>query len=300
MSRWLPAAVGGLVGAVGAPATRRALSARPPGGEARWTRTNHAGDPVSLMEGPALGVGLVVGGVAGALAAGEPRVAGAVAVAGSAGLGFGLLDDLGEDPTDRRKGLRGHLTAMAHGRLTTGGAKVLGIGVGALAAAALLPASGSTRLARTVDRCGTGAFVAISANLLNLLDLRPGRALKAGAAHVPGLLAAGGPAAAVGGAVLGAGGAVAPADLAGRDMLGDAGANALGAVLAVGVAAAAPPSVRWALLAAEAGLTVASEKISFTQVIERTPVLREVDAWGRAAPPAAEVAGPAGQKAHPR
>jgi hypothetical protein len=161
--------------------------------------------------------------------------------------------------------------------------------------------------------CGTGAFVAISANQANLLDLRPGRALKAGAVHVPGLLAAGGPAAAVGGAVLGAGGAVAPADLAGRDMLGDAGANALGAVLAVGVAAAAPPAVRWALLAAEAGLTVASEKISFTRVIESTPVLRQIDAWGRTAAPAAEpatgpVAGPVAepltgpvtaQEAHP-
>lgn len=296
MSRWRSALVGGLVGAVGATATRRALAARPPGGGARWTRTNHAGDPVSLMEGPALGVGLVAGGVAGALAAGQPRVAGAVAVAGSAGLGFGLLDDLGEDPTDRRKGLRGHLAAMAHGQLTTGGAKVLGIGVGALAAAAMLPGTGTTRLARAVDRCGTGAFVAISANLLNLLDLRPGRALKAGAVHVPGLLAAGGPAAAVGGAVLGAGGVLAPADLAGRDMLGDAGANALGAVLAVGVATVAPPPVRWALLAAEAGLTVASEKISFTQVIERTPVLREIDAWGRTTRPATS----AGQKAHPR
>ena len=279
MSRWA-VATGGLVGAVGTAVARRALGVRPPGGTARWTRTNHAGNPVSLLEGPALGVGLVAGGVVGAVVAGAPRVAAAVAVAGSAGLGFGLLDDLGEDPTDRRKGLRGHLVAMAHGELTTGGAKVLGIGAGALVASALLPRSGTAR-ARTADWLGTGALVAVSANLVNLLDLRPGRALKAGAAPALGLLAAGGPSAAVGGAVLGASVAAAPADLAGRDMLGDAGANALGAVLAVGVAAAVPAPVRWVLLTVGAGLTVASEKVSFTQVIERTPVLREIDAWGR-------------------
>jgi len=281
VSRWLPALAGGLAGAAGAVLARKALDARPPGGAARWTRTNHAGDPVSLLEGPALGAGLIAGGAAGALVSGSPRAAAAVAVAGGAGLAFGLLDDLGEDTENRRKGLRGHLGALAHGEVTTGGAKVLGIGAGALAASALLPRSGATRAARTLDWLGTGALVAVSANLLNLLDLRPGRALKVGAAHLPGLLARGGPSAGVGGAVLGAGAVVAPADLAGEDMLGDSGANALGAVLAVGVAAVAPPAVRWALLAGEVALTVASEKVSFTRVIERTPVLREIDAWGR-------------------
>jgi len=281
VSRWLPALAGAALGAAGAALVRSVLDVQPPGGQERWTRTNHAGDPVSLAEGPSAGAGLIVGGVAGALAAGQPKTAAAVAVAGSAGLGFGLLDDLTEDLTDRRKGLRGHLSAMAHGTLTTGGAKVLGIGLGSLAASALLPRSGSTRLARTADWCVTGAFIAVSANFVNLLDLRPGRALKAAAAHTPGLVAAGGPAAGVAGAVAGTAAVVAPGDLAGRDMLGDAGANALGAVVAVGVAAAAPPPVRWALLAVEAALTVASEKVSFTQVIESTPVLREIDAWGR-------------------
>jgi hypothetical protein len=70
-------------------------------------------------------------------------------------------------------------------------------------------------------------------------------------------------------------------DLAGRSMLGDAGANALGALLGVALAARTGPVGRAALLAGIAGLTAASEKVSFTKVIESTPGLRELDALGR-------------------
>ncbi|RMI01352.1 hypothetical protein EBM89_20505, partial [Cellulomonas triticagri] len=82
-------------------------------------------------------------------------------------------------------------------------------------------------------------------------------------------------------AVLGAVAAELPDDLAERDMLGDSGANGLGAALGTAAVQGCPRPVRLALLAGVVALTVASEKISFTQVIARTPVLREVDAWGR-------------------
>jgi hypothetical protein len=71
-------------------------------------------------------------------------------------------------------------------------------------------------------------------------------------------------------------------------MLGDAGANALGAMLGAAAAASLPRSGRVAVLAGIVALTAASEKISFTKVIQRTPPLHWLDMLGRrpVAPPA--------------
>ncbi len=271
-----------LAGAIAAVATAGARAAAAPvlrrpagGGLERWTRVNHRGAPISLLEGPAVGLGLLA-----AAPAGAGRLAAATAVAGAGGLVFGLVDDLAEDTARSRKGLRGHLGALAHGELTTGGLKVLGIGATGVVAAALLAGRpGGGRLRWTVDVLGGGALVAATANLVNLLDLRPGRALKAvGLAAGPTLLGAGAPA---GAAVLGAAVAALPGDLAERDMLGDGGANALGAALGVAVLAGSGSRTRLALLAAAVALTLASERVSFSQVISRTPGLRELDAWGR-------------------
>ena len=247
----------------------------------RWTRTNHRGQPISLLEGPAVALGLLAGSAAGGgRGALRPSIAGAVAVVG--GAVFGLVDDLSEDTSRSRKGLRGHLGALAHGELTTGGLKVLGIGATSLVAAAVAlptPAGRAGRLPWVLDVATSGALIAGGANLLNLLDLRPGRALKAGALlALPLTVSGGAPAAA---ACLGAAAAAAGPDLAERDMLGDGGANALGALVATAAVLGTPRPVRLALLAAVVGLTVASEKVSFTAVIERTPGLREIDAWGR-------------------
>jgi UDP-N-acetylmuramyl pentapeptide phosphotransferase/UDP-N-acetylglucosamine-1-phosphate transferase len=264
-------------------AVRRRVADAPPGGAQRWTRTNHRGEPVSMLEGPAVAAGLVAGCVVGAR---SPRAAVALALATGAGAAFGVVDDLAEDRTATRKGLRGHLGALARGEMTTGGLKVLGIGAGALLAAAVATprrrASGAARsgLGWAADVAASGALIASSANLVNLLDLRPGRALKA-ASIAAAPLALAGPAASAASAVVGAAGAAARADLAETDMLGDGGANALGAALGAALVVGAPRPVRLAALAGAVALTVASERVSFTEVIERTPALRAVDAWGR-------------------
>ena len=249
-----------------------ALTRRPPGGDALWQRTNHRGEPLTLLEGPALAAG-ACGALA--LAPGldaRTRAAGMVAVAGSAA--FGVLDDLAERGS--RKGLRGHLGALARGEVTTGGVKVAGLAVtGAVAAALTL---GPRTRAR--DLLPAAALVAGCANLANLLDLRPGRALKVALLPAPLVLTAG-PAGALVAAVAGPAAALLPEDLGERAMLGDGGANAAGGLLGVALVAGAGPRARIAALAGVVGLTLASEKVSFTRVIEATPGLRELDRLGR-------------------
>src|SRR3954470_24125459 len=84
---------------------RGVLDVQTPGGQARWTRTNHRGEPVSMLEGPAVAVGLLSG-----LLVGAPHARGrlALTVATGSAAAFGIVDDLAEDVNARRKGLRGH------------------------------------------------------------------------------------------------------------------------------------------------------------------------------------------------
>jgi UDP-N-acetylmuramyl pentapeptide phosphotransferase/UDP-N-acetylglucosamine-1-phosphate transferase len=242
----------------------------------RWMRTNHRGEPISLAEGPAFAAGALAG-VALASAAPAP-VRAAALVAGAAAAGLGAYDDLAEQQV--RKGLAGHLGALARGEVTTGAVKVLGLASSGLVASALLqaaPGRAGSRVRSLLDLLVGGAVVAGSANLVNLLDLRPGRALKVTLLAAP-FVGGGLPVAA---AAAGAGLGVLPDDLAERTMLGDTGANAAGAMLGVAALVSARRRGRWVLLAVLVALTAASEKVSFTGVIESTPVLRELDAWGR-------------------
>jgi UDP-N-acetylmuramyl pentapeptide phosphotransferase/UDP-N-acetylglucosamine-1-phosphate transferase len=306
-------------GAAAAGAARLAYAAlrrRPPGGEKTWTRTNHRGEPVTLVEGPA-----VMAGALAALAIGQAfperivpsrRAAIPLAIAGTGAAAFGVYDDL--TGSGKRRGLRGHLGALAHGEVTTGAVKLLGIGATGLAAAA---AQGGG----PADVVINAGLIAGGANLLNLFDLRPGRAIKVAAAS-GALLAAtdagdrkkratfpGGhsapwghprppwpqtpPAEKMGmpfrttivtAPALGAALALLPEDLGERAMLGDGGANALGAMLGAAAAATLPRPARAGLLAGITALTLASEKVSFTKVIERTPPLHWLDMLGRRPP----------------
>ena len=265
-----------LRGILGVGAATAALEARPPGGAERWERRNYADRPVSLLGGLSQAVG-----VSGALlVAGRPGRAEALAAASAGALGG--LDDLTEREGDRHvKGLRGHLTALRQGQVTTGALKIAGIGGGAVVAALLLPTRSPHRLGRLAERATGAALVAGTANLLNLFDLRPGRALKVTCAAGAALALAGGPGAPVAATALGTAAAGLPDDLAERTMLGDTGANALGAALGTAVAAHPSRVLRGGALATVVGLTLLSERVSFSRVIEQTPVLRAVDQWGR-------------------
>ena len=196
------------------------------------------------------------------------RASAAIAIGGAGAAAFGAYDDLAG--SGDRRGFRGHLGALRHGEVTTGAVKLGGIGATGIVSAVL--AGGSP-----ADVVINAGLVAGGANLLNLFDLRPGRAIKVAVASGALIGAAGQDSVA---APVAAALALLPEDLGERAMLGDAGANALGAMLGASAAGLSRPA-RIALLAGIAGLTAASEKVSFTKVIERTPALHWLDMLGR-------------------
>ncbi|MFD0373153.1 hypothetical protein [Streptomyces sp. NPDC059071] len=207
------------------------LRRRPPGNPASWQRTNHAGRTVHTQAGAAVAFGTALAALPAA-----PAV-----LATAAGAVCGRHDDL---RGDERRGFRAHLTALRDGEVTSGAVKLLGIGAAGLAAGALLRE-------RPLDKVLAGVVVAGTAHLVNLVDVRPGRAgLLVLGLGAPWLLR--GSLAAV---PMGAAAAVLADDLAERTMLGDMGAHALGAALGTAVAAAGG---RFALAVHAAGLVAAA------------------------------------------
>lgn len=224
---------------------------------------------------------------------------------------LGMVDDALGDRSAR--GFRGHLSALARGRMTTGGLKLLGISLAswfvALVLAEVSPWGGYIGQGSQGLNAGlalvAGAAIALTSNFVNLTDLRPGRALKVssvlmvGGVLSTGLLMGSSAVAGTTGLVAALGvdrviDALALAlfafgpivtvwryDLGETGMLGDAGANPMGAVAGLLIVAGLP---LWALLAYVALLLVlnfASEKISFSAVIEGNDVLRRIDEAGR-------------------
>jgi hypothetical protein len=194
----------------------------------------------------------------------------------SAGFGLlGLLDDLGG--VGESGGFTGHLKALARGRLTTGGTKLF---VGAAVAVVVVSAVEPDSIGRLL---ADGALVALAANLGNLFDRAPGRTTKVSLLAFAALVVAAGAEDVLTGVALVVGasvGLLAP-DLGERLMLGDAGANVVGAALGLGVVLACSPGTRTGVLVALVVLNLASEKVSFSKVIARTPPLRWFDHLGR-------------------
>jgi hypothetical protein len=192
--------------------------------------------------------------------------------AGAMGLA-GLLDDLRGGAA---RGFRGHLQNLIRLRLTTGGVKLL-VGV-AIAVFLAVRAGGSPE--RMV---GAALLIAISTNLANTLDVRPGRALKFTlpilivvwvASSDPGVKW-------VSAAAVGAGVGIMPLDLAERGMLGDAGANPIGLLAGLGLVLILPT---WGVLLGAgiaAVLQVAAETITISRLLEAVPPVRWFDRLGR-------------------
>jgi hypothetical protein len=163
----------------------------------------------------------------------------------------GLADDLW---SGRERGLRAHLRA----RRTTGVLKLVAIPLVGLAA---------TR------RVSGALLVALAANACNQLDTRPGRAVKA---YLAAAFALAAPKRL---AVL-----LLAYDLREMAMLGDAGSNALGALLGLRSVSRLTGRGRWAAIGALAGLNLLGELRSVGELIERTPGLAHLDRLGRLLP----------------
>lgn len=247
-----------LVAAALAPVLTRALAA------SRLARSNHRGARIGTP------LGLLI------LAAGLPVLSLTPYAAFAIGVAvLGLADDLVASPV---RGVRAHVAAALAGRPDTG---VLKAG-GTLALAALMlrwQGLGGTRLILAV-----GVLV-LATHAFNLLDLRPGRAIKAFALLAVGLLAATAtirPLLALG-PFIGPIAVVAVYDLRERGMLGDTGASLLGALAGLLLVMTLPTAGLAIALLALAAIATYGELRSISALVAGVPLLRSLDSIGRPA-----------------
>lgn len=200
------------------------------------------------------------------------------------GVGFlGLLDDLlgsartVEGDSALPRGWRGHARAAVGGRISTGALKA--VGTLALALVTLSPL-----IIRLEYYVVAVLLLVTTTNLFNLLDLRPGRSIKALVLLGAGLTIAYGdlePLTTFGlflGPIL----VLLWFDLRERGMLGDTGANVIGAVAGLWMIATMPFAAQVGALAVVLIITVYGEFRSISALIEKTPGLRQLDSIGRA------------------
>jgi UDP-GlcNAc:undecaprenyl-phosphate GlcNAc-1-phosphate transferase len=185
----------------------------------------------------------------------------------------GLVDDV---QPSRVHGLVRHFQELFQGRVTSGIVK-LAVTVVAAAVFGVATRQHGLRLALCIP------LVAGAANLWNLLDVAPGRAIK-------WFLPAGGvalalrptygfapfEAAALGGALI-----ALPFDLAEVAMLGDSGAYVLGFVAGAGLFLRLSTVGAAIALAVVVALHVLAETVTLTSLIRATPPLRWLDDLGR-------------------
>ncbi|HEV3319293.1 MAG TPA: hypothetical protein VG053_06105 [Solirubrobacteraceae bacterium] len=192
---------------------------------------------------------------------------------------LGLIDDTLGSPRDGAtapRGWRGHGAAAMHGELSTGALKAVGsVGLALLVSDFTGLSVGRWLLA--------AAVLVLATNALNLLDLRPGRALKVfvllgagltiGSRELRPLWTLGlfvGPALVAG-----------AYDLREEAMLGDTGANLLGALAGLWMVLVLSQTGQLIALALLVIVTVYGELRSISALVARVPLLRGLDSWGR-------------------
>lgn len=204
---------------------------------------------------------------------------------------LGLLDDL--MGSREASGLKGHFIKLFKEKeLTTGALKALAGGLIALAAGFYYGGWNADTHLESLRYASmllvNALIIAFSTNVINLLDLRPGRAGKGflfGAlviivgsfiGRAPGIesliiLAI------VTGCLL----AYLPTDLKAKAMMGDTGSNPLGATLGILAVMSFGPTGKYVYLIFLLLFHVYTEKYSLTQTIEKSKILKYIDLLGR-------------------
>jgi UDP-GlcNAc:undecaprenyl-phosphate GlcNAc-1-phosphate transferase len=190
----------------------------------------------------------------------------------------GMTGERRGEPSDGRevrRGWRGHGRAALRGELSTGALKAFGsLGLALLAMDGL-------GLSRPRWLLAAGVLV-LATNVFNLLDLRPGRSAKAFVLLGACLTIGAGER-----ALWALGLFAAPALVAGvydlreRAMLGDTGANLLGALAGLWLVLTLSGTGQLIALALLAAITLYGELRSISALVQRTPGLRQLDSWGR-------------------
>lgn len=208
---------------------------------------------------------------------------------------FGFIDDVAGGEGTR--GFKGHLRQVFRGGMTTGLLKAFGGFLVALLVAVKVSFYPGISTINVMVWIMNAVLIALTANFFNLLDLRPGRALKVflpAAALVLGLalrykyiLAEPiqetpipffvAPMLMIVAVAL----VLFPGDLREKFMIGDAGSNVLGATVGLGLVLGTPPWWRLGILVFVLAITLISEIYSFSAVIERNRVLNYLDMLGR-------------------
>lgn len=185
----------------------------------------------------------------------------------------GILDDIiGNRDVS---GLKGHFKSLFKGNLTTGGFKAVFGGFVGILVSVVISKSISDIIINTL-------IIALSTNLMNLLDLRPGRAIKVylviiisifitltGYIKVLPLL------------ILPNVLAYFKYDLKAKAMMGDTGSNVLGISIGILMVLGYSFNIRLIWLVFLILIHLLTEKYSLTKIIENNKVLNFIDKLGR-------------------
>ncbi len=185
----------------------------------------------------------------------------------------GLIDDLVGNR--EATGFKGHIMSLLRGKLTTGGFKAIVGGLISLFIGSMLSFNVFEIVLNTL-------IIALFTNLINLLDLRPGRALK-GFLLISFIFMGIGILEEIKVIVLSS---VAYAigyfyeDMKGNTMMGDVGSNTLGVVLGISSAISFTLPIKCIILVLLIGIHLVAEKYSITEIIKKNPILNFIDKLG--------------------